>query len=64
MQIETNYKALYQVNPMLDDEFFFKKNQSLEKKILKIFEHQSEKELGISLFIATVKSQGLSIYVN
>jgi hypothetical protein len=64
MQIETNYKALYQVNPMLDDEFFFKKIKVWKKKFLKNFEHQSEKELGISLFIATVKSQGLSIYVN
>jgi hypothetical protein len=64
MQIETNYKALYQVNPMLDDEFFLKKIKVWKKKFLKNFEHQSEKELGISLFIATVKSQGLSIYVN
>jgi len=64
MQIETNYKALYQVNPMLDDEFFFKKIKVWKKKFLKNFEHQNEKELGISLFITTVKSQGLSIYVN
>jgi hypothetical protein len=64
MQIETNYKALYQVNPMLDDEFFLKKIKVWKKKFLKNFEHQSEKELGISLFIAIVKSQGLSIYVN
>jgi len=64
MQIETNYKALYQVNPMLDDEFFLKKIKVWKKNFLRTFEHQSEKELGFWLFIATVKCQGLSIYVN
>jgi hypothetical protein len=45
MQIETNYKALYQVNPMLDDEFFFKKIKVWKKKFLKFLSIRVKKSL-------------------
>jgi hypothetical protein len=45
MQIETNYKALYQVNPMLDDEFFLKKSKFGKKNFLKILSIRVKKSL-------------------